>query len=90
MNLCELRAAMNSKLTNYGWGILKAFYDYWINYDNGYILWLLQSYLNFEQSFGDPARVQILYERAITDFPIYADLWLDYTRYLDKTIKVFL
>ncbi|KAL3515786.1 hypothetical protein ACH5RR_022688 [Cinchona calisaya] len=45
------------------------------------------TYLNFEQSFGDPARVQILYERAITDFPIYADLWLDYTRYLDKTIK---
>nr|XP_027113324.1 squamous cell carcinoma antigen recognized by T-cells 3 [Coffea arabica] len=45
------------------------------------------TYLNFEQSMGDPARVQILYERAITDFPIYADLWLDYTRYLDKTIK---
>lgn len=45
------------------------------------------NYLNFEQSSGDPARVQILYERAITQFPISADLWLDYTCYLDKTIK---
>ncbi|XP_062176704.1 uncharacterized protein LOC133881712 isoform X2 [Alnus glutinosa] len=45
-------------------------------------------YLKFEQSSGDPARVQILYERAIADFPIASDLWLDYTRYLDKTLKV--
>ncbi|XP_022723457.1 squamous cell carcinoma antigen recognized by T-cells 3 isoform X7 [Durio zibethinus] len=45
------------------------------------------SYLEFEKSFGDPARVQILYERAITDFPVSSDLWLDYTRYLDKTLK---
>ncbi|KAK6263531.1 hypothetical protein SCA6_018965 [Theobroma cacao] len=45
------------------------------------------SYLEYEQSFGDPARVQILYERAITDFPVSSDLWLDYMRYLDKTLK---
>ncbi|OMO65610.1 hypothetical protein COLO4_31114 [Corchorus olitorius] len=45
------------------------------------------SYLEFEQSFGDPSRVQILYERAIADFPVSSDLWLDYTRYLDKTLK---
>ncbi|TYI06870.1 hypothetical protein ES332_A10G189200v1 [Gossypium tomentosum] len=44
-------------------------------------------YLDFEKSFGDPARVQSLYERAITDFPVSSDLWLDYTRYLDKTLK---
>lgn len=50
---------------------------------------LLQTYLKFEQSSGDPARVNILYERAITEFPISSDLWLDYTRYLDKTFKVF-
>jgi hypothetical protein len=50
---------------------------------------ILQIYLKFEQSSGDPARVQVLYERAITDFPIASDLWLDYTRYLDKTLKVF-
>ncbi|KAK0590803.1 hypothetical protein LWI29_031902 [Acer saccharum] len=45
-------------------------------------------YLKFEQSSGDPARVQLLYERAVTDFPVSSDLWLDYTRYLDKTLKV--
>ncbi|KAK9286615.1 hypothetical protein L1049_015015 [Liquidambar formosana] len=46
------------------------------------------SYLKFEQFSGDPARVQVLYERAITEFPISNDLWLDYTRYLDRTLKV--
>ncbi|PSS00319.1 Squamous cell carcinoma antigen recognized by T-cells 3 like [Actinidia chinensis var. chinensis] len=45
------------------------------------------AYLKFEQSSGDPARVQILYERAVTEFPISNDLWLDYTRYLDRTLK---
>ncbi|KAI9397073.1 hypothetical protein POPTR_004G229732v4 [Populus trichocarpa] len=39
-------------------------------------------------SVGDPARVQVLYERAMADFPISIDLWLDYTRYLDRTLKV--
>ncbi|XP_027353606.1 squamous cell carcinoma antigen recognized by T-cells 3 isoform X2 [Abrus precatorius] len=46
------------------------------------------NYLKFEQSSGTPARIQVLYERAITDFPLSPDLWLDYTRYLDKTLKV--
>ncbi|KAJ4950595.1 hypothetical protein NE237_027427 [Protea cynaroides] len=46
------------------------------------------TYLKFEQSCGDPARIQILYERAVTDFPISSDLWLDYTRFLDHALKV--
>lgn len=45
------------------------------------------AYLKFEQSSGDPARVKSLYERAITDFPISGDLWIDYIHYLDKTLK---
>ncbi|XP_031102711.1 squamous cell carcinoma antigen recognized by T-cells 3 isoform X1 [Ipomoea triloba] len=45
------------------------------------------TYLKFEQSSGDPARVQILYERAVADFPISSDLWLDYTLYMGKTLK---
>lgn len=49
---------------------------------------VLQNYLKFEQSSGTPARIQVLYERAITDFPLSPELWLDYTRYLDKTLKV--
>ncbi|KAJ9552674.1 hypothetical protein OSB04_016719 [Centaurea solstitialis] len=45
------------------------------------------AYLKFEQSSGDPARVKSLYERAITEFPISGDLWIDYTHYLNKTLK---
>ncbi|KAF8404008.1 hypothetical protein HHK36_008884 [Tetracentron sinense] len=45
-------------------------------------------YLKFEQSSDDPSRVQNLYERAVTEFPISSDLWLDYTRYLDQTLKI--
>lgn len=48
----------------------------------------LQRYLKFEESAGDPARVQILYERAITEFPISSDLWTDYARYIEKKLKV--
>lgn len=44
-------------------------------------------YLKFEQSLGDPARIQILFERAVTEFPISCELWLDYTHYMDKTLK---
>ncbi|KAJ8755674.1 hypothetical protein K2173_022269 [Erythroxylum novogranatense] len=46
------------------------------------------NYLKFEKSVGDPTRVQVLYERAITEFPVSTDLWLDYTQYLDRTLKV--
>lgn len=46
--------------------------------------------MKFEQTSGDPARVQILYERAIAEFSISADLWLNYTEYLDRTLKVAL
>ncbi|CAK7357216.1 unnamed protein product [Dovyalis caffra] len=49
---------------------------------------IVVNYLKFEKSAGDPARVQVLYERAMTDFPVSSDLWLDYTRYLDRTLKV--
>ncbi|XP_076911634.1 uncharacterized protein LOC143569659 [Bidens hawaiensis] len=45
------------------------------------------AYLKFEQSSGDPARVKGLYERAITEFPISGDLWIDYTSYLNKALK---
>ncbi|KAL5713159.1 hypothetical protein ACHQM5_015264 [Ranunculus cassubicifolius] len=46
------------------------------------------SYLTFEKSSGDPARAQILYERTVTEFPVTVELWLDYTRYMDETLKV--
>lgn len=50
----------------------------------------MQSYIKFEDSSGHPARVQTLYERAISEFPISSDLWLEYTSYMDKTLKVIL
>ncbi|XP_057977846.1 uncharacterized protein LOC131164571 isoform X2 [Malania oleifera] len=46
------------------------------------------SYLKYEESSGDPTRVHILYERAIAEFPISTDIWLDYIRNLDRTLKV--
>lgn len=49
----------------------------------------LQKYIKFEESSGDPARVQILYERAVSELPLFSELWLSYTSYLDNTLKVF-
>ncbi|XP_006659057.1 squamous cell carcinoma antigen recognized by T-cells 3 [Oryza brachyantha] len=45
-------------------------------------------YIKFEESSGDPARVQVLYERAVSELPVVSDLWMGYTNYLDKTLKV--
>ncbi|BAF22752.1 uncharacterized protein [Oryza sativa Japonica Group] len=45
-------------------------------------------YIKFEESSGDPARVQVLYERAVAELPVSTDLWMGYTSYLDKTLKV--
>ncbi|GJX82284.1 squamous cell carcinoma antigen recognized by T-cells 3 [Tanacetum coccineum] len=50
----------------------------------------LQSFMAYtknEESSGDPARVKSLYERAITEFPISSDLWMNYTDYLNRTLK---
>lgn len=47
-----------------------------------------QKYIKFEESFGDPARVQVLYERAVSELPVSSDLWMGYTSYLDRTLKV--
>ncbi|CAL5004495.1 unnamed protein product [Urochloa decumbens] len=45
-------------------------------------------YLKFEESSGDPARVQVLYERAVSELPVSSDLWIAYTSYLDRSLKV--
>ena len=49
-----------------------------------------QKYLKFEESSGDPARVQVLYERAVSELPVSSDLWIGYTSYLDKNLKVLI
>jgi tetratricopeptide (TPR) repeat protein len=52
---------------------------------------LLQHYLGYialEEATGEPARAQILYERAVSEFPVTQDIWLKYTEYLDVNLKV--
>jgi hypothetical protein len=51
-------------------------------------LGMKQKYIKFEESCGDPARVQILYERAVSELPVSSDLWMGYTSYLDRALKV--
>ncbi|KAL2924582.1 Squamous cell carcinoma antigen recognized by T-cells 3 [Bienertia sinuspersici] len=48
-----------------------------------------QKYLKFEESAGDPARVQILYERAITEY-LYLLLCLERARASEDEISVYL
>ncbi|GFR93553.1 squamous cell carcinoma antigen recognized by T-cells 3, partial [Elysia marginata] len=43
-----------------------------------------QDYIQLELETGDPARVQCVYERALKDHCLVADLWLQYTNYLSK------
>ncbi|KAL3243780.1 hypothetical protein MRX96_019730 [Rhipicephalus microplus] len=45
-------------------------------------------YLEWEQSQGDPARIQCLYERALAQHCLVADLWERYMAYLDNQLKV--
>ncbi|KAH9684416.1 EMBRYO DEFECTIVE 140 [Citrus sinensis] len=75
LEMCNARAHVEEQISRQDLSDSEKFQQYMI-------------YLKYEQSSGDPGRVQLLYERAITDFPVSSDLWLDYTRYLDKTLKV--
>ncbi len=41
-----------------------------------------QAYIDFEMKEGDPARVQIIFERALAENCLVPDLWIKYTMYL--------
>lgn len=47
-----------------------------------------KSYLEYELTKGDPARIQCLYERAMKENCLVGDMWTDYTSYLDSTLKI--
>ncbi|KAI4487937.1 hypothetical protein M0802_011699 [Mischocyttarus mexicanus] len=47
-----------------------------------------KGYLLYEKTNGDPGRVTVLYERAITDLSLEVPLWLDYINYLEDNIKI--
>jgi hypothetical protein len=41
-----------------------------------------KSYAQFEEQKNEPARVQMVYERAIQRYCLVPDLWMSYTTYL--------
>uniref|UniRef100_A0A672P5G3 Spliceosome associated factor 3, U4/U6 recycling protein n=1 Tax=Sinocyclocheilus grahami TaxID=75366 RepID=A0A672P5G3_SINGR len=47
-----------------------------------------QAYIDFEMKEGDPARVQIIFERALAENCLVPDLWFKYTTYLDRQLKI--
>lgn len=44
--------------------------------------------MQLEKAQKDPARLQLLYERAIATFPVTSELWLQYVKWLEAELKV--
>ncbi|XP_060048957.1 squamous cell carcinoma antigen recognized by T-cells 3 isoform X2 [Erinaceus europaeus] len=47
-----------------------------------------QAYIEFEMKGGDPARIQLIFERALVENCLVPDLWIRYSQYLDRQLKV--
>lgn len=47
-----------------------------------------QAYIDFELKEGDPARVQIIFERALAENCLVPDLWIKYTAYLVSNPRI--
>ncbi|KAA6422191.1 MAG: hypothetical protein FRX49_07942 [Trebouxia sp. A1-2] len=47
------------------------------------------AYIKYEEAKGDPARVQLVYERALAAFPVTHYLWQAYAHYLEDHLKGF-
>uniref|UniRef100_A0A8C7LB52 Spliceosome associated factor 3, U4/U6 recycling protein n=1 Tax=Oncorhynchus kisutch TaxID=8019 RepID=A0A8C7LB52_ONCKI len=47
-----------------------------------------QTYIDYEQKEGDPARIQIIFERALAENCLVPDMWAKYTKYLDRQLKI--
>ena len=41
-----------------------------------------QAYIDFEMKVGDPARIQLIFERALVENCLVPDLWIRYSQYL--------
>lgn len=41
-----------------------------------------QAYIDFEMKIGDPARIQLIFERALVENCLVPDLWVRYSQYL--------
>lgn len=47
-----------------------------------------KQYIAFEKKNGEPVRIQNIYERALVENCLVADLWQSYCKYLDTQIKI--
>lgn len=47
-----------------------------------------QAYIDFEMKEGDPARIQITFERALAENCLVPDMWAKCTTYLDRELKI--
>uniref|UniRef100_A0A667ZV56 Spliceosome associated factor 3, U4/U6 recycling protein n=1 Tax=Myripristis murdjan TaxID=586833 RepID=A0A667ZV56_9TELE len=47
-----------------------------------------QAYMDYELKEGDPARIQITFERALAENCLVPDMWTKYTTYLDRQLKI--
>uniref|UniRef100_A0AAV2MSC0 Spliceosome associated factor 3, U4/U6 recycling protein n=1 Tax=Knipowitschia caucasica TaxID=637954 RepID=A0AAV2MSC0_KNICA len=47
-----------------------------------------QAYIEYELKEGDPARIQMIYERALAENCLVPDLWTKYTTYMDRQLKI--
>ncbi|XP_029998649.1 spliceosome associated factor 3, U4/U6 recycling protein [Sphaeramia orbicularis] len=47
-----------------------------------------QAYIDYELKEGDPARIQIIFERALAENCLVPDMWAKYTTYLDRQLKI--
>eukprot|EP00898_Chlorokybus_atmophyticus_P006256 jgi/Chlat1/6631/Chrsp482S00881 len=45
-------------------------------------------YISFEEKAGNPARVQILFERVVVHFAVTPELWMRYTEYVRSHLKI--
>ncbi|XP_072290243.1 squamous cell carcinoma antigen recognized by T-cells 3 [Eucyclogobius newberryi] len=47
-----------------------------------------QAYIDYELNEGDPARIQMIFERALAENCLVPDMWAKYTSYLDRQLKI--
>ncbi|KAG8145989.1 hypothetical protein E2320_012417 [Naja naja] len=47
-----------------------------------------EAYIDLEMRIKDPARIRLIYERALSENCLVPDLWIRYTQYLDRQLKV--
>ncbi|MBN3304250.1 SART3 protein, partial [Amia calva] len=47
-----------------------------------------QAYIDYELKAGDPARIQIIFERTLAENCLVPDMWAKYTKYLDRQLKM--